>query len=355
MADEKSQDEKTEQPTPRKLEEARKKGQVARSQELNSIVIIFMGMLALLIFSSHILSNLIHSFHFNFNKIGTTEVTTATFYNLFIANGATLAKIVVPVMMLLAVTGLLINLAQVGVNFSMEAISPKFDKFNIIKGFKKKFSTRTLFNLVRDVLKVILIAYVTYLTYKSEMKNYIPLADQELGQIFSFACRVALKIMLRASGVLLFLAILDYAYQKYDHIKGLKMTKQEIKDEMKQHEGDPLIKMRIRRIQRDMAHARMLQEVEKADVVVTNPIHIAVALRYDVDTMSAPKVVAKGERLLAEKIKEIAEKAGVPIVENKPLARALFEAVDIGMSVPAKLYKAVAEVLAYVYRLKGKI
>ena len=151
------------------------------------------------------------------------------------------------------------------------------------------------------------------------------------------------------------MAILDYAYQKYEFIKGLKMTKQEIKDEMKQHEGDPLIKMRIKRIQREMANARMLQEVEEADVVVTNPTHIAVALKYDTETMSAPKVVAKGERILAEKIKEIAEKAGVPIVENKPLARALFEAVDIGMSVPAKLYKAVAEVLAYVYRLKGEI
>jgi len=354
MADEKSQDEKTEQPTPKKLEDARKKGQVARSQELNSIVIIFMGMMALLFFSNHILSNLVHSFYFNFSQIG-TEVTNATFYRLFIDNGIILAKILLPIMIMLGITGLLINIAQVGVKVSMEAISPKFDKFDVIKGFKKKFSTKTLFSLVRDVLKISLIAYVTYLTYKSEMKNYIPLADQELGQIFSFATGVALKILLRASGVLLILAILDYAYQKYEFIKGLKMTKQEIKDEMKQHEGDPLIKMRIKRIQREMAHARMLQEVEEADVVVTNPTHIAVALKYDTETMSAPKVVAKGERLLAEKIKEIAEKAGVPIVENKPLARALFEAVDIGMSVPAKLYKAVAEILAYVYRLKGEI
>ena len=354
MAEEKSQDEKTEQPTPRKRQDARKRGQVARSQELNSIFIIMMGMLALVIFSNHILSNMVNAFHFNFNYIG-TDVTITNFYSLFIENGMVLIKILAPIFILLGITGILINLAQVGVMFSAESISPKFDKLDVFKGLKRLFSTKTLFNLVRDVLKVSLIAYVTYLTFKGEMDNYIPLADQEVGPIFSFASRIALKIVFRAAGVLLILAILDYAYQKYDFIKKLKMTKQEVKDEFKQHEGDPLIKMRIKRIQRELAQARMLQEVEEADVVITNPTHIAVALKYDADAMSAPKVVAKGERLIAEKIKEVAKKAAVPIVENKLLAKALFEAVDIGMTVPAKLYKAVAEVLAYVYQLKGKI
>ena len=354
MADDKSQEEKTEQPTPRKLEDARKKGQVARSQELNSVIIIITGMMALLFFSSNIMSNLIGAFHFNFDKIG-IDVTMTNFYNLFIDNGITVVKILAPILILLGTTALLINIAQVGINFSFEAISPKFEKLDVIKGLKKKFSTKTLFNLVRDVLKVCVIAYITYLTYNSEMKNYIPLADQEVGQIFSFAGKVAVKILLRASGVLLLLAILDYAYQKYDFIKGLKMTKQEIKDEMKRHEGDPLIKMRIKRIQREMSQARMIKEVETADVVVTNPSHVAVALKYDTETMPAPVVIAKGERLMAEKIKEIAKAASVPIVENKLLARTLFEMVDVGMAIPAKLYRAVAEVLAYVYKLKGKI
>jgi flagellar biosynthetic protein FlhB len=354
MADERSQDEKTEQPTPRKREEARKKGQVARSQELNSIFIIMMGLLALVIFSNHIFTNFVGAFHFNVGKVG-TEVNVTNFYNLFIENGAIVARVLAPILILLGLTGLLINLAQVGINITAEPIMPKLDKLNVIQGLKRLFSTKTLFNLARDVLKVAIIAYVTYLTFKGEMNNYIPLADQEVGQILAFAARVSLKIVMRAAGVLLLLAILDYAYQRYDFTKKLKMTKQEVKDERKQYEGDPLIKMRIRRIQRELAHARMLRDVEKADVVVTNPTHIAVALKYDVDAMSAPMVVAKGERLLAEKIKEIAEKAGVPIVENKPLAKALFEAVDVGMAIPAKLYKAVAEVLAYVYKLKGKV
>ncbi|MCD6162466.1 MAG: flagellar biosynthesis protein FlhB [candidate division Zixibacteria bacterium] len=353
MAEEKSKDEKTEQATPRKKEESRKKGQVAKSQELNSIFIIFMGMLGLVIFSSYIYSNLVNAFYFNIDMIG-IDITVNKFQEIFMANGSILVKVLAPLLILLTVTGLLINIAQVGVRITPESLSPKFDKLDVIKGFKRMFSTKTLFSLIRDTLKVSLIAYVVYITYKGEMANYIPLADQEIVQILIFAMKIAVKIVLRAAGVLLILAILDYAYQKYDFEKNLRMTKQEIKDEHKQYEGDPLIKMRIRRIQREMAHARMLKDVEEADVVVTNPTHIAVGLKYDAQAMSAPKVIAKGERLMAERIKDIAKKFKIPVVENKPLARALFEAVDIGMYVPARLYKAVAEVLAYVYKLKGK-
>ena len=353
MADDHSQDEKTEQPTPRKREDARKKGQVAKSQELNSVFIILTGLLALVIFYNNILSGFAGSFHYNLTQIG-TDITVTKFYELFIANGMTLIKMVAPILIFLGIVGLLINLAQVGFMISAEAIEPKLDKLDLVKGFKRIVSMRTLVNLFRDTAKITIIAYVAYLTYKAEMPNYIPLADQEVGQIVVFMSSVALKIVLRAAGVLLILSILDYAYQKYEHEKQLKMTKQEIKDEMKHHEGDPLIKMRIRRIQREMARSRMLQAVEDADVVVTNPTHLAVALKYDSEAMPAPVVVAKGERLIAEKIKEIAQKANVPIVENKPLARALFKSVDIGMEIPAKLFKAVAEVLAYVYKLKGK-
>ncbi|RKX19158.1 MAG: flagellar biosynthesis protein FlhB [Candidatus Zixiibacteriota bacterium] len=354
MAEEYSQDEKTEQPTPRRREKARKRGQVARSQELNSVVVIFFGVLALMIFSSYIFSNLVSLFHFNLANIY-TDLNIATTYDLFISNGSTLIKTVAPVLILVGLAGLLINLAQVGVMFTLEPLTPKLDKLDIIKGLKRLFSTKTLFELFRDTIKVFIIGYVAFITLKGEMNNYIPLADQEVGQIMSFATRVALKVVLRAVGALLFLAILDYAYQKFEFEKKLRMTKKELKEEFKQYEGDPLIKSRIRRIQREMARTRMLQEIPDADVVITNPTHIAVALKYDADTMSAPKMIAKGERLLAEKIKEIAVKAAVPIVENKPLAKALFEAVEVGMMIPPRLFKAVAEVLAYVYKLKGKI
>ena len=354
MAEQSSQEERTEQPTPRKREESRKKGQVARSQELNSVFIILTGILALVIFYNHILNGFVDSFYFNLTKIG-TDITVTNFYDLFIENGKSLISIIAPILIFLGIVGLLVNVAQVGFMISTEAISPKLDKLDLVKGLKRIFSMKTLVNLVRDTIKIAIIAYVAYLTFKGEMPNYIPLADQSVGQILVFMCKVSLKIVLRAAGVLLILSLLDYLYQKFDHEKQLKMTKQEIKDEMKQHEGDPLIKVRIRRLQREMAHARMLQEVEHADVVVTNPTHLAVALKYDSETMPAPMVVAKGQRLMAERIKEIAKEAGVPIVENKPLAQALYKSVEIGMEIPAKLFKAVAEVLAYVYKLKGKV
>ncbi|MCP4583175.1 MAG: flagellar biosynthesis protein FlhB [candidate division Zixibacteria bacterium] len=354
MAEQSSQDEKTEQPTPKKRDDARKEGQVCKSQELNSVFIILTGIMALMFFHNHLLTGWMGAFSFNLGQIG-VDITPTKFYELFLTNGKTLITLVAPIILLLGLVALLINMAQVGIGISPKALKPKFDKLDIFKGLKNLFSMKTVFNLFRDTTKIAIVGYVTYLTYKGEVDNYIPLADQEIGQVIIFIARVAVKIFLRSAGVLLLLAILDYAYQKYEFEKKLKMTKQEVKDEMKHHEGDPLVKMRIKRIQREMARARMLQEVEKADVVVTNPTHIAVALKYDLETMPAPTVVAKGERLMAERIKELAKKAGVPIVENKPLARTLFKSVEVGMEIPAKLFKAVAEVLAYVYKLKGNI
>jgi flagellar biosynthetic protein FlhB len=354
MAEQAPQDERTEQATPRKREQARQKGQVARSQELNSVAIIFFGVVALMIFSSSIYNGLVDIFHYNVIISG-TELTTATTYHIFLTNGAALLKIIAPVLVLLGIVGILINFAQVGAVVSFEALTPKLDSFNVVNGLTRIISTKTLVELIRDTIKISIIGYIAYVTLKGEMKNYVPLVDQGVGQILIFMGRVSLKVCLRVSAVLLILAILDYVYQRVEFEKRIRMTKQEIKEEYKMHEGDPLIKSRIRRIQREMAHARMLHDVPKADVVITNPTHLAVALIYDVDSMSAPKVVAKGERLIAEKIKEVAKQAGVPVVENQPLARAIFEAVDVGMYIPAKLYRAVAEVLAYVYKLKGKV
>ena len=355
MADEFNQEERTEQATPRKREQARQKGQVARSAELNSVAVIFFGMLALVIFSTFIYNNLVNVFIYDIQMSSSTDLTLASTYQLFMANGSAFLKTIAPVLIFLTVVGILINIAQVGTMVTFEPMAPKLDKLNLIQGFTRLISPKTLVELIRDTIKITIIGYIAYLTLQGEMKNYIPLADQEVGQILAFTAKVTLKICLRVSAALLILAALDYAYQRFDFERRIRMTKQELKEEYKLYEGDPLIKSRIRRIQREMAHARMLQDVPKADVVVTNPTHTAVALQYDSETMPAPKVLAKGERLLAERIKEIAAKSGIPVVENQPLARALFEAVEVGMLVPAKLYKAVAEVLAYVYKLKGKL
>jgi len=239
--------------------------------------------------------------------------------------------------------------------FSFEAIEPKFDKLDITKGLKQLISAKKIFDLFRDSVKIILIGLVAYLTLKAELPNFLPLMDKSLGQILSYGSTLAFKLGIRCAMVLLLLAVLDFAYQKYTYKKGLRMSKQEVKDEHKQYEGDPLIKSRIRRIQREQAKKRMMQDAQTANLVVTNPIHIAVALKYDTGGMNAPMVVAKGQRLIAEKIKEIAEKFSIPIVEDKPLAQALFKYAEIGMEIPENLYKAVAEILAYVYKLKDKV
>jgi flagellar biosynthetic protein FlhB len=347
--------EKTEQATPKKREDARKKGQVARSMELNSVAILFFGLMSLMFFSGWLFQQMANGFYANFARIPNLNLTANTVYDLFKENGLRFLEAVFPIMLVLGLVGIIINFAQVGAIFTFEPLTPKADKLDLTKGAKRIFSKKTGVSFIRDIIKIIIIGYIAYLTIKAEVPHFYILADQSIGQILKFAASMALKVGLRISLALLFLAILDYAYQKFEYEKDLRMTHQEIKEEYREYEGDPQIKGRIRRIQREMAKKRMLKEVEKADVVVTNPTHIAVALRYDMANDSAPVVVAKGERLIAEKIKEVARKFNVPIIENKPVARALFELAEVGAAIPAKLYRAVAEVLAFVYKQKGKV
>lgn len=346
--------EKTEQATPKRRDEARKKGQVARSMELNSVAILFFGLLSLMFLSSYFFQQMVGSMTTNFGRIPTIDLTPNTVYMLFKENGYQFIMTMAPLLLILATVGILINFAQVGALFTLEPLTPKLDKLDIIKGFQRILSKKTLVSLVRDLIKVTIIGYIAFITIKSELPSLYVLVDQGAGQILKVAGALALKIGLRVSLALLFLAILDFAFQKFEYEKDLRMTRQEIKEEYREFEGDPQIKARIKRIQREMARKRMLKEVETADVVITNPTHIAVALRYDMTQDAAPVVVAMGERLIAEKIKEVARKFNVPVIENKPLARALFELAEIGMQIPAKLYRAVAEVLAFVYKQKGR-
>jgi flagellar biosynthetic protein FlhB len=350
-----SYQERTEQATPKRREDARKKGQVARSMELNSVAVLFFGLMALLFFSGWIFQQLAYSFYSNIARIPDLDLTANMTYALFKENGIHFLQTIFPILLIVALAGILVNYAQVGALFTMEPLTPKTDKLDLSRGIQRLFSRRTGIGLIRDLVKVLIIGYVAFLTIRAHVPDFFSLADQSSAQILKFAGGLTLIVGLRISLALLILAILDYAFQRFEYEKDLRMTRQEIKEEYKEHEGDPQIKARIKRIQREMSRKRMLKEVEKADVVVTNPTHVAVALRYDMEKDAAPVVVAKGERLIAEKIKEIAQKFGVPIVENKPLARALFEMAEIGMQIPAKLYRAVAEVLAFVYKQKGKI
>lgn len=354
MADQDSAQERTEPATPRRKEEARKEGKVARSQETSSLAIILFGAIAMYFFipgTFNRLGNLAQHMYIHAPEM---QFSAENFSTLFSSILGTFVAAVGPIMVVLAIIAFASSFMQVGPLLSAKTIEPKLEKLNVFKGMKRLISAKSLFQLFRDVLKLAIIGVVGYFAITAEFKNVVPLADSNVSGILVFLGQAAFRVVIKICLVMIIIAALDYFYQKYDYEKGLRMSKQEVKEEMKRYEGSQELKSRIRKTQREFAMSRMMQDVPEADVVVTNPTHLAVALKYDADEMSAPTLVAKGQRLIAEKIKQIAKDNDVPIVENKPLARALFKAVDIGMTIPSNLYKAVAEVLAYVYRLKGK-
>lgn len=344
--------EKTEEPTAKKREDARKKGQVGKSQELNTAFVLLVGFFILKILWEYIYGEIADYTVYIYGHL-MQSVDTETIRQIFIGIMIVLAKTILPVMFAILLVGLGINFFQVGLNFSTEAISVKLDKLNPINGFGRIFSKRSLVELVKSILKIIIIGFFLYNYLKDEIFRMPQFIYYDLATSLQEISKILFAMVFQVIAVILIMAVLDFAYQKWQTTQDLKMTKQEVKDEMKQSDGDPQIKGKIRQKQRQMAMARMMQEVPKADVIITNPTHFAVALQYH-KGMTAPVIVAKGQDLVAQKIKGIARENNVPIVENKPLARALFAAAEIGDMVPPELYQAVAEVLAYVYRLKRR-
>lgn len=344
--------ERTEQATPRKLEKAREEGQVARSMELNSVIVICFGFLTIYFLGPLLIGNLSALMKRDLSGAPLITVSQEGLRAFFSEQFASYGIIAGPILIGLAAFAFMINVAQVGFKFSGKAITPRFDNFSPAKGFKRIFSRRALIELFRDVLKTIVIAYVAYEAISGWLPQILLLGDHTAGEVARELGRLSLLLAVKISAVLLVLAMFDFAYQRFEFASNLKMSRQEVKEELKDTEGNPVIKARVRQIQREMARQRMMQDVLKADVVVTNPTHIAVALKYDPSEMPAPIVLAKGQRLLAEKIKEIAREHKIPVIENKPLAQSLFKIVDVGAFIPATLYRAVAEVLAYIYRLK---
>jgi flagellar biosynthetic protein FlhB len=263
-----------------------------------------------------------------------------------------LARTLLPIMMACFVTALAINLWQVGFLFTTDPLSFNFGRLNPIDGFKQKFSIRALVELAKSLMKVGLTSYVVYLIFR-DMTDVIPaLIDMSTLQIFQLLKSVFLELILKIGVLFVIIGVVDYLYQRYEYEKKLKMSKYDVKQEFKQTEGDPLIKSRQRQRQREAAMRRMMQEVPKADVVITNPTHFAVALKYEAETMSAPIVVAKGADLIARRIRELARENQVIIKEDPPLARWLYQNVDVGRMVPPEMFQAVAEVLAFVYKQK---
>ncbi|MBU1052883.1 MAG: flagellar biosynthesis protein FlhB [Proteobacteria bacterium] len=353
MAEE-STEEKTEKPTSKKREETRNKGEVAKSKELSSVVVLFSGLFAMGTFGSFMLSN-IHELMkgiFSNPTINDQSVTgVLEFIQQFIFS---FLVIIGPLLAAVFIGAVLSNVMQVGFMFSGEPIKPKFSKLNPLKGLKRLVSMQSLMELAKSIVKLIIIGVTAYLTIIHEMDNVSMLGELGIGSIFQYIFSIVFRIFLRCSIAMAVLAVLDYGYQKWEFEKKLKMGKQEIKDEYKKTDGDPLVKSRIKTIQMEMARKRMMQAVPEADVIITNPTHFAVALKYDSLNMNAPKLVAKGAGEIAGRIKSLAAEHNVPVVENKELARNIYKLVEIGSEIPTELFQAVAEVLAYIYKLKGK-
>ncbi len=342
--------EKTEEPTAKKRADARKKGQVGRSQELNTAFVLLVGFFSLKLLWDSIYLSIATYTTYVFSNLNQT-VDTENIIRIFIGIIIVLAKTAFPIMLFIMVIGLAINFFQVGLNFSAESIEFKLDKLNPINGFGRIFSKRALVELAKSFFKIIVIGFFLYRFIHEQILAMPQFMFFDLTTSLALVAEIIFQMAFIVIGVIMIMAFCDYGYQRWQTTQDLKMTKQEVKDEMKQTEGDPQIKGKIRQKQRQMAMARMMKEVPKADVIITNPTHYAVALSYE-QGMVAPTVVAKGQDLVAQRIKEIGRDARVPIIENKPLARTLYAAVQVGDAVPHELYQAVAEVLAYVYRLK---
>ncbi len=351
--------EKTEPATAKKLKEARDDGKVAKSRELNSALDLIVLFLVLKIFVSYVGNNLISVFTYvykmipDFLKDNSAELNSKSIVSLFNVIFGISAKIVLPFFAFGFIIAILANIVQVGWKVTTKPLQPKADKFNPINGFKRMFSKDSLFELLKSIAKILVIIYVAYTSIKDKADNIFLLYDIPLMQAVILCGTIIIDAGFKISMVYLVIGLLDFAYQKHKFNDEMKMTKQEVKDEYKNTEGNPEIKGRQKQRMREASQRRMMQDVPKADVVITNPTHLAVAIKYDAETSKAPVVLAKGEDYVAMKIREAAKENQIEIVENKPLARMLYANVEIGQEIPPELYQAVAEVLAMVYNMKN--
>lgn len=348
--------EKTEEATAHKLSEARKKGQVPKSIELTSSLVLLAAGGGLVVMAPLGWDRLVGMFHYFIWRMVEFDPTTADFWPWVYTAFRELLIIVLPLAFLIMAVSVATNMFQIG-GFMVvsDAIAPKLDKLNFIKGFGRFFKLKSLVDCVKSILKISIIFYISYLVIKSHMDEFAVMSEMEPVEIALVTLKIIMEMFFKVVITLLVLAVLDFAYQKWQFLRDMRMTKQEVKDEYKQMEGDPKVKARIRQIQMEASKKRQLADVPKADVVVANPTHFAIAMVYNSALAQAPLVLAKGQDLMAQRIKDIAREAKVPIVENKPLAQALYKAVEVGQTIPIEFYKAVAEVLSYVYKLKGKV
>ena len=346
--------ERTEPATPRKRRKEREEGRVAKSQDLGAAAVILVGLFALLVFGRFLFSWIISFTTDSIAFLGGSTIREEGWFSV-IQKETVYALLVpwLPIGLAAAVGALIVTVSQVGFFLTTKPLVPKMDRMNPVSGLKKVLSLRSLVEMVKGLLKAALFALVIYFSLRKDTPELVQAIRFPLEAGVSQLLWKLLGLSFRLAFLLLVIAVFDYVYQKWEFDRSIKMSKQELKEEYKQMEGDPQIKSKIRQKQRELARSRMMSSVPKADVVITNPTHLAVALEYDREIMEAPVLVAKGSDFLARKIRELAEEHGVPVIENKPLARAIYESMEIGEEIPEHLYKAMAEVLAFIYKLKG--
>ncbi|SHJ67821.1 flagellar biosynthetic protein FliR/FlhB [Hathewaya proteolytica DSM 3090] len=345
---------KTEDATPKKKSDARKKGQVARSKELSmtaTLIAITFVMMSLGEFCFNNMTKDFYGFFYNYLNVGIDKRTL----NKILFNSAwSIIKVTLPVALSIMVVGIVSNIAQTGFLYTTEPLKPNLSKLNPLKGFKNFFSVRAMADLVKNIAVISLLIYVSYRYCIKNFSQILNISHLRLGEVMKEFNRIIVQLLFQVSMIMTIISVADYFFQRFQHKKDLKMSKQEIKEEFKQMEGDPQIKGKIRQKQREMATQRMMQSVPDATVVITNPTHFAVAIKYNDEDNRAPVVVAKGADYVAFKIKDIASKNNVPVYENKPLARTIYDTVEIDSEIPEELYQAVAEILAFIYSESGR-
>lgn len=345
--------EKTEEATQARREDFRKKGQVVNSRELGNCLFILGSAAAIFVLGRFFFTELYAIFKYSFGPDMAVMVRQGDILAMAKMAGAKTLLLIAPVFGISAIIGIGSTVLQTGFLNVEDALTPKFEKIDPIAGFKRMFSLKTVVEALKAILKLIFIGAIVLMIIKSEVMHLPYLVEYSVEQLFEYLGSITIRLLGGIGMALGVLTVADYFFQRWDLDKKMMMTKQEVKEEHKSREGDPMIKARIRKIQREMSNRRMMDKVPQADVIITNPTHIAIALKYDAN-LPAPQLIAKGADLIAEKIRAIAKEHNIPIVENKPLARTMYKTMKLGQVIPKELFVAVAEVLSYVYKLRRK-